>query len=250
MADLTLTTATLMLPTATIVTATRVGVLAAASGESACLGPQTRPAGRLEIDVRPAPRASDAWTGRAQGAPRRAALTAAARERAATRRRSSSAAWPGAVVGPATPTAATPAPPPVSASAARGAPVIRGCSVTAASAAATPATCDGCCSGAACLSGIEAFACGLGGEVCVECEPAEICVAGVCLGCYAETCPDGCCLGGLCHTSSFLSCGLGGETCQVCDPTAADACSGEGRCTCAGDLACDSGQICTALGCL
>lgn len=64
--------------------------------------------------------------------------------------------------------------------------------------------------------------------------------------CSPESCPDGCCLDGVCRLAQLDSCGQGGASCEPCDPKRADTCeAGACRCgagdPCTGDTACIDG---------
>lgn len=86
------------------------------------------------------------------------------------------------------------------------------------------ATCSGCCAGGACHTGLKEAACGADGELCVTCEPGEVCLAGACAiaagnpqPCDRESCPDGCCAEGVCLSgTSIEACGGDGRRCTAC----------------------------------
>ncbi|MBN2496720.1 MAG: hypothetical protein JXR96_19170 [Deltaproteobacteria bacterium] len=81
----------------------------------------------------------------------------------------------------------------------------------------------------------------------------EGCEAGICLGCDAERCPDGCCREARCLASALTSCGIGGAPCIDCSSVygaRADACSPLGACVCeAAGALCRDGEACTQSGC-
>ncbi|MDY7225936.1 hypothetical protein [Hyalangium rubrum] len=52
-------------------------------------------------------------------------------------------------------------------------------------------------------------------------------------------CPNGCCMGGSCTTSTFNTCGTGGVACVMCDTDTANACNTSGACVCGQNPACD-----------
>ena len=56
---------------------------------------------------------------------------------------------------------------------------------------------------------------------------------------FCPDCPDGCCMSGICTTSTFNTCGTGGVLCKTCDRDTTDTCSAEGACTCGRGPACD-----------
>lgn len=56
---------------------------------------------------------------------------------------------------------------------------------------------------------------------------------------FCANCPDGCCVSGVCTTSTFNTCGTGGIACQKCDPNTASSCSSKGFCACGQGAACD-----------
>ncbi len=56
---------------------------------------------------------------------------------------------------------------------------------------------------------------------------------------FCPNCPDGCCMNGICTTSTFNTCGTGGVACRTCVRETADACSSQGACTCGRGPACD-----------
>jgi hypothetical protein len=58
-------------------------------------------------------------------------------------------------------------------------------------------------------------------------------------GDFCPNCPDGCCMSGICTTSTFNTCGTGGVACKACDRDTTDTCSSEGACTCGQGPACD-----------
>jgi hypothetical protein len=67
-------------------------------------------------------------------------------------------------------------------------------------------------------------------DVIVRLEPAP--------STFCPNCPDGCCVEGICTTSTFNTCGSGGVACTACDRDIADACT-SGACTCGRGPACD-----------
>lgn len=56
---------------------------------------------------------------------------------------------------------------------------------------------------------------------------------------FCANCPDGCCMSGVCTTSTFNTCGTGGIACTMCNARTADSCSNEGFCACGRGAACD-----------
>lgn len=72
---------------------------------------------------------------------------------------------------------------------------------------------------------------GLEVDVTVRLEPAP--------SDFCPNCADGCCMSGICTTSTFNTCGTGGIACRTCDRKTADACSSQGACTCGRGPACD-----------
>jgi hypothetical protein len=56
---------------------------------------------------------------------------------------------------------------------------------------------------------------------------------------FCPNCPDGCCMSGICTTSTFNTCGTGGVLCKTCDRDTTDTCSSEGACTCGQGPPCD-----------
>ena len=92
----------------------------------------------------------------------------------------------------------------------------------------SPSNCKGCCEDAMfCTDGLTAAGgCGLGGQLCHQCQGATPeCVAqpgggGACGGvqtCNAENCPYGCCQGDVCSLGySNDACGIQGNACVAC----------------------------------
>lgn len=110
-------------------------------------------------------------------------------------------------------------------------------------------SCDGCCRGTMCLPGDSSTACGTGGLTCSECAAGDTCDGGVCSGCNATTCPDGCCSGSTCNPMGIDSCGIGGAACSPCDMLRADRCI-DGACLCGDGDVCATGQRCVAGLCI
>lgn len=77
----------------------------------------------------------------------------------------------------------------------------------------------------------------------VTCERGQRCVDGECQ-CDSESCPTGCCSGGLCLTSSFDYCGLSGRTCATCNALRSETCSTDGFCLCGVESECAPGERC------
>lgn len=125
----------------------------------------------------------------------------------------------------------------------------------------------GCCLDNACA--LRSFsACGIAGNVCVECDlliadsclaegecacgadtvcqPGQSCLSGACF-CDESSCPNGCCADGFCESSSFGSCGLRGSHCVECSSDTADSCT-DGHCRCGDGADCGPGQRCEAGG--
>jgi formylglycine-generating enzyme len=103
----------------------------------------------------------------------------------------------------------------------------------------TPGTCsNGCCSGTTCVAYASQSAglCGTGGLTCTACGASgNQCAAGMCKCwggaacaagqectesgqciCTPASCPNGCCNGSVCETSTSLHCGTGTVGCQTC----------------------------------
>jgi hypothetical protein len=70
----------------------------------------------------------------------------------------------------------------------------------------------------------------------------EDCYHGVCTGCDAQICEDGCCIEGRCVAPSVMACGIEGEECFDCTDIG-DVCSSEGECLCGG-IPCAEGEHC------
>lgn len=111
--------------------------------------------------------------------------------------------------------------------------------------------CDGCCAENSCLPGTQDYACGTGGQACLECDAGFDCNAGVCepgvMDCAADC--DGCCSGDLCMPGTKdYACGMGGEDCFACganEACASGMCEDKPSCmaTCPG---CCDGDECKA----
>jgi hypothetical protein len=56
---------------------------------------------------------------------------------------------------------------------------------------------------------------------------------------FCPDCPDGCCMSGVCTTSTFNTCGTGGIACRTCEPRTADSCASAGYCACGRGPSCD-----------
>lgn len=129
---------------------------------------------------------------------------------------------------------------------------------------------NGCCSGKTC-NPPSVSTCGVGSAVCAGCDvrradrcsavgacacgtgpmcPAgSRCVDGQCV-CKANSCPNGCCLGGACVELAINYCGTAGGTCTECSLTTADNCSTAGVCSCGLGPACATRQRCVAGNCI
>ncbi|MFL5347877.1 MAG: hypothetical protein ACJ8AT_24060 [Hyalangium sp.] len=57
---------------------------------------------------------------------------------------------------------------------------------------------------------------------------------------FCPDCANGCCLGGVCTTSTFNTCGSGGVSCVMCEPRLSNNCAAAGFCACGQGAACDS----------
>lgn len=57
---------------------------------------------------------------------------------------------------------------------------------------------------------------------------------------FCPNCDTGCCMGGLCTTSTFNTCGSGGGACMMCDPRLSNSCNAAGSCACGQTAACDT----------
>ncbi|HEX8796861.1 MAG TPA: hypothetical protein VF765_38180, partial [Polyangiaceae bacterium] len=111
----------------------------------------------------------------------------------------------------------------------------------------------GCCQGNFCNSGTSSNACGFGGQPCQNCQAfGETCQGQVCsiVGtCNAQTCPNGCCLGGACIPGNLdNACGFGGQACQNCQ-SFGDICQGQvcvpaGGCNPNNCFGCCQGNFC------
>jgi hypothetical protein len=106
-----------------------------------------------------------------------------------------------------------------------------------------PANCSGCCAGGACLSGIDATACGAQGAQCADCmSTGATCVANAGTAtacgpispgpCNFYTCRHGCCdANGVCQPGTSSSvCGTGGLACRACH--SGQACNTSQYCDC------------------
>jgi hypothetical protein len=58
-------------------------------------------------------------------------------------------------------------------------------------------------------------------------------------GGFCPNCASGCCMGGVCATSTFNTCGTGGIACVMCDPRVSNNCASAGFCACGQGPACD-----------
>jgi uncharacterized protein (TIGR03382 family) len=129
--------------------------------------------------------------------------------------------------------------------------------------------CNGCCDGSGCEPGDSGVQCGVNGNSCQTCDPgtevclnqqcvpllclscqgccppdsgmcvlsnspaAGTCMQGVCIGCSAGNCGDGCCdVTGACQRGQphDTACGLGGEQCLACTPGFCILDGGSGSC--------------------
>ncbi len=111
----------------------------------------------------------------------------------------------------------------------------------------SPDTCNGCCDGDVCESGVSPTACGGSGFLCEVCGTTETCEGGFCVErCGPSNCGGCCDVNGSCvDGSADYACGLGGLDCAPCGVD--EACS-LGECidascqsTCNG---CCSGDVC------
>ncbi len=97
----------------------------------------------------------------------------------------------------------------------------------------TPSTCrNGCCARKRCKSGTKDTACGKQGAACAVCTDGAICKDHRCRrpvgDCTPESCPNGCCEGGICKKGTANgACGTGGAACVVC-PSSAPICTNGG----------------------
>lgn len=57
---------------------------------------------------------------------------------------------------------------------------------------------------------------------------------------FCPNCANGCCMAGLCTTSTFNTCGSGGVPCMMCDPRFSNSCAPAGYCACGQGPACDT----------
>lgn len=96
---------------------------------------------------------------------------------------------------------------------------------------------DGCGPDGTCLCGT--------GPACGE---GQACMSGSCL-CNTASCPQGCCMDGICQSRSVATCGVEGDACTACNTVLADTCSTQGDCQCGGGPACVPGQRCVDGAC-
>lgn len=66
-------------------------------------------------------------------------------------------------------------------------------------------------------------------------------------GTFCADC-TGCCMQGICTTSSFNTCGTGGIACVTCDPARANACDARGVCVCGANPACSGPGVDRCVG--
>ena len=132
--------------------------------------------------------------------------------------------------------------------------------------------CTTCCQDGFCLDATGLGACGIGGKVCVTCDPVRAdncseagvcqcgtgglecaggqhCVGGTCT-CDDISCLGGCCDGNNCKTRTLSSCGANGGTCTNCGDVESDGCSATGACRCGIDAPCGANLHCVAGACV
>ncbi len=76
-------------------------------------------------------------------------------------------------------------------------------------------------------------------DVTVRLEPSSSMDGGPPDGGFCPNCANGCCMGGVCTTSTFNTCGSGGVSCVMCDPHVSNTCAPAGFCACGQGPACD-----------